>query len=171
MHRALFLDRDGVINVDRGYVGRAEDFEIIPGIVDVLQVGQSRGYLLIVVTNQSGIARGYFTNEDYAALELHMRQRFSEFGITFSAVYHCPHHPDGVVPELSVKCSCRKPAPGLILQAVNDFDIDLARSVLIGDKQTDVEAASAAGVGRIIMIKHGKTTDVFAEVREVLESS
>ncbi len=170
MRRALLLDRDGVINVDHGYVGRPENFEVIPGIVEVLRAGQEHGYLLIVVTNQSGIARGYFTVEDYAVLEAHMRDHFSKFGITFTDIYHCPHHPQGIVPDLAVECSCRKPAPGLILHAADDHDIDLGQSILLGDKQTDIEAATAAGVGRAILIRNaGEAKQSFTEVLTALK--
>src|SRR6059058_668722 len=105
MQRALFLDRDGVINVDHGYVGRPEDFELIPGIISVLRKAQESGYLLIVVTNQSGIARGYFSAEEYEAVETHMRRSLAEYDVALTAVYHCPHHPGGIIPEISKNCT------------------------------------------------------------------
>lgn len=163
MYRALFLDRDGVINVDYGYVDRPEKFEIIPSIIPVLRMAQAEGYLLVVITNQSGIARGYFTEKDYAALEAHMCRCFAEHEIAFAGVYHCPHHPEGSVPELSVVCDCRKPAPGLILRAASEHDIDLSESILVGDKLSDIAAASAAGVGRAILVR-GEGVDGFGEV-------
>lgn len=167
MQPALFLDRDGVINIDHGYVGSVEQFEIVPGIVDVLKAAQERGYLLIVITNQSGIARGYFTAEDYLAVERHMKERFSEQGVSFTAVYHCPHHPDGTVPQLAVDCSCRKPMPGLILKAASEHHVDLAHSILVGDKPSDVAAGLAAGVGKTILFDHRKPMP-FAELGNIL---
>ena len=146
MRRALFLDRDGVINVDHGYVWQPERFEALPGVFDALRMAQALGYALIVVTNQSGIGRGYFSEEDYARLEVHMRSVFASEGVTFDGIYHCPHYwpeVDGTPP-----CACRKPQPGMILRAAEDHAIDLAHSILVGDKASDLAAASAAGVGR-----------------------
>ena len=137
---AAFLDRDGVINVDRGYVGRIEDFEILPGVVQALGRLQAAGYLLIVITNQSGIGRGYFSAHDLKALHDHLRDRLSREGVTLDAIYHCPHRPDEA-------CSCRKPLPGLINRAIRDFDIEPARSFVVGDKPSDLGAGVAAGVG------------------------
>ncbi len=150
--RGLFLDRDGVINIDHHYVHRCDQFDIIEGVVEALQRAQDAKFLLIVVTNQSGIARGYFTQEEYFTLEAHMERVFAAQGVRFTDIYHCPHHPDGQVAELSVDCSCRKPAPGMILRAAKKHGIDLASSVLVGDKESDIAAARAAGVGRSYLL-------------------
>jgi D-glycero-D-manno-heptose 1,7-bisphosphate phosphatase len=137
--KAAFLDRDGVINVDKGYVWRAEDFELMPGAVESLKKLQAAGYALIVVTNQSGIGRGYFTEGDYIALTIHMHDLLRRHGVKLTGVYHCPHKPqDG--------CMCRKPMPGLIQRAIARHGIDPRESILIGDKDTDIQAAHAAGV-------------------------
>lgn len=152
MRRALFLDRDGVLNVDHGYISRSEQFEVVDGVFGALRRAQALGYLLVVVTNQSGIARGYFTVSDYRALEDHMRTVFSVEGITFAGIYHCPHHPEGSIPALAVACDCRKPEPGMILQAARDHEIDLAASIMVGDKQSDIAAAQAAGVGHAYLV-------------------
>lgn len=144
-HSALFLDRDGVLNVDHGYIARAADFEPMEGVFDALRSAAAHGYKLIVITNQSGIGRGYFTQQDYNALESHIQQLFAAQGVELTATYHCPHHPDA-------GCDCRKPKPGMILKAARDHDIDLARSVMIGDKPSDMEAARAAGIERSILI-------------------
>lgn len=152
MRRALFLDRDGVINVDHGYISRPDQFDIMEGVFDTLREAQKLGYLLVVVTNQSGIARGYFTEDDYRRVEDYMRAAFLAEGIIFAAIYHCPHHPDGVVPVLAVRCGCRKPEPGMILRAARDHHIDLAASIMVGDKNSDVAAARAAGVGRAYLV-------------------
>jgi len=152
MRRALFLDRDGVLNIDHGYISRPEQFEVIDGVFDALRRAQGLGYLLVVVTNQSGIARGYFTALDYRALEDHMRVVFAAEGITFAGIYHCPHLPEGNVPALSVACDCRKPEPGMILAAAREHDIDLEASVMVGDKHSDIAAARAAGIGRAYLV-------------------
>ena len=141
MNRALFLDRDGVINRDREYLHRQEDFEFIDGIFELCRHYQERGYRIVVVTNQSGIARGYYSEADFAGLTAWMCERFEEEGVTITAVYHCPHHP-----EITGPCRCRKPEPGMLLQAARDHRIDLNASVLIGDAPRDIEAALRAGV-------------------------
>lgn len=136
--KALFLDRDGTINTDHGYVYRPEDFEFLPGIFELCARAQELGYLIIVITNQSGIARGYYTEEDYAKLTAHMVEQFAERGIAIADVLHCP--------ELTGPN--RKPEPGLFLQARQRHGIDMAASISVGDKPRDVEAAERAGVGR-----------------------
>lgn len=148
--RALFLDRDGVINVDHGYVARAQDFEPVEGVFDALRAAAAKGYLLVVVTNQSGIGRGYFSQEDYDRLEGHMRQLFASEGIDLAGIYHCPHDP-------AAACQCRKPEPGMLLRAAREHEIDLAQSVMVGDKLTDVAAGQAAGVGRAELVGPQRT--------------
>lgn len=148
--RALFLDRDGVLNVDHGYVHAPEDFEPVPGVFEALRDAVAGGWTLVVVTNQSGIGRGYYSEEEYQTLEAHMRALFAGERIEFLAIYHCPHLPDA-------GCACRKPAPGMILQAAREHDLDLPRSAMIGDKPSDAEAARAAGVGVIEMIGSDRT--------------
>ena len=152
MNRALFLDRDGVINVDHGYIGKVADFDVLPGVFDALAQAQALDFRLIVVTNQSGIARGYFTAADYQAVERHMIDLFAERGVHFTGIYHCPHHPSGAAPALALACDCRKPAPGMIRRACADHDIDPARSLLVGDKQSDLDAGAAAGVGYLFQV-------------------
>ena len=137
MRPALFLDRDGVINVDRGYVGKQEDFEFIPGIFDVCRIAKQLGYLIFVVTNQSGIGRGYYTEQDFLKLNDWMCGVFKTQGADIEKVYYSP----------SLDSPDRKPMPGMILRAAEEFDIDLSRSVLVGDNETDVQAGIAAGVG------------------------
>ncbi|WP_456452345.1 D-glycero-alpha-D-manno-heptose-1,7-bisphosphate 7-phosphatase [Hydrogenimonas sp.] len=151
MRKALFLDRDGVINVDHGYVSRIEDFEFVPGILDFVKAAQAKGYLPIVVTNQSGIGRGYYTAEDFERLTAHMLEKMREHGIVIdrSQVLHCPHDPDA-------GCGCRKPEPGMFRVAKERFDIDMAGSVMIGDKPSDIEAAERAGVGRIFFVEKNR---------------
>lgn len=147
--KAAFLDRDGVINVDSGYVGRWEDFKFTPNAISLLQGLRKQGYLLIVVTNQSGIARGMFTQHEYEALTARYVAALADEGIDITAVYHCPHHPNGLIAEYTRICECRKPKPGMILQAIRDHNIDPALSILIGDSERDLEAGRAAGIGRV----------------------
>ncbi|WP_456433602.1 D-glycero-beta-D-manno-heptose 1,7-bisphosphate 7-phosphatase [Nitratifractor sp.] len=154
MKRALFLDRDGVINVDHGYVHTVEAFQFVPGILETIRSFQERGYLPIVVTNQSGIGRGYYTREDFEAVTEHMLRQMRRAGIeiTREQVFFCPHAPDE-------GCDCRKPAPGMLLEAIARFDIDPAASILIGDKASDIEAAEAAGIGRAILVEKDRPLD------------
>lgn len=153
---ALFLDRDGVINIDHGYVIRPEDFKVIDGVFNALRLAAKHGYDLIIVTNQSGIGRGYFTQADYDVLKSHIVQLFGAENITFTGIYHCPHHPDA-------GCACRKPKPGMILQAAHDHKIDLEKSIMIGDKISDTEAGKAAHVGNIELATPGQKLEDILE--------
>ncbi|MFC4142189.1 D-glycero-alpha-D-manno-heptose-1,7-bisphosphate 7-phosphatase [Pedobacter mendelii] len=147
MNKALFLDRDGVINIDHGYVYKIEDFFFTEKIFKIAKHYHDQGFLIIVVTNQSGIARGYYTESDFNQLTQWMIKKFLDQGIEITKVYHCPHHPD-----FDGDCSCRKPMPGMILSAQAEFDLALPNSVLIGDSNTDIEAGKKAGVGENYLI-------------------
>lgn len=149
---AVFLDRDGVINEDLNYVHRREDFRFLPGVLDACRQLSRAGYLLVVVTNQAGIARGYYDVAAFEALTSWMKQEFANAGAPLAGVYYCPHHPDGALPELRRACACRKPAPGMLLQAQRELGIDMGRSILVGDKASDIEAGIAAGVGGLFLI-------------------
>lgn len=155
--KALFLDRDGVINYDPGYVYRIEDFEFMPGIFEALAGFMALGYEIFVVTNQSGIGRGYYSEDDFAKLSKYMIDEFKSYGVEIKKIYHCPHTP-------SDDCNCRKPKPGMILQALNEHNIDPQASLIIGDKPSDLEAARRAGVESGYLIG-----DEFKSVLEVLE--
>ena len=144
MSKAVFLDRDGTINVDKGYLYRISDFEFLPGAVDALRMLQNAGYLLIVITNQSGIARGYYTEEDFAVLTDYMKSELAKSGVNISGVYYCPHLPDAEVGRYRKVCTCRKPSLGLFGQAVHDFDIDLSQSYAVGDKERDCAICSVS---------------------------
>ncbi|GFD77470.1 D,D-heptose 1,7-bisphosphate phosphatase [Tenacibaculum sp. KUL118] len=156
--RALFLDRDGVINADHGYVGTYNDFHFIEGIFDVVLFFQSMGYLPIVVTNQSGIARGFYTETDFDVLMDQVKKDFSANGIHSLPVYYCPHHPEAKIPQYAMTCVCRKPAPGMLLNAAQDWHIDLASSVLIGDSWRDIQAADAAGIKQSYFLSKNTAT-------------
>lgn len=153
LRKAAFLDRDGVINLDRAYVHRWDQFEFVPGAVDAMRRLKQAGYYLVVVTNQSGLARGYFTEKQYQELTQAMKQALVDAGAAVDAVYHCPHHPKGNVADLNIDCDCRKPAPGMILRAAGEMNLSLSASLLIGDKPCDIEAARSAGVGRAYLVQ------------------
>ena len=142
----VFLDRDGVLNVDVDYLYRIEDFRWIEEAPQALAYLNKLGYRLVVVTNQSGIARGYYTVADMERLHEHMQQELQPYGAKIEKFYYCPHHKEGKVPEYTCDCNCRKPKPGMLLQAYEDFPVDKEQSFLIGDGKRDVEAAEAAGI-------------------------
>lgn len=148
----LFLDRDGVINVDHGYVYKSKDVEFVDGIFELVAAAKEAGYLVVVVTNQAGIGRGYYSEDDFHALMDWMKARFVERGGQLDAVYFCPYHPEHGIGEYRRESDCRKPAPGMLLQAAHDLDIDLPRSVFVGDKPSDMAAGQAAGVGTLLQL-------------------
>lgn len=152
---AAFVDRDGVINEERAFVHRPEDFVFLPGATGALRLLQEAGYRLVVVTNQSGIARGLYTEADYLALTAHMRSDLKASGIHLDAVQYCPHLPDAPVARYRMECECRKPKPGMLLEAIEALDIDPPASLLVGDRLSDVQAARAARVGRCYLVRSG----------------
>jgi D-glycero-D-manno-heptose 1,7-bisphosphate phosphatase len=151
--KALFLDRDGVINEEKNYVYRIADFEFMDGIFELLAHAQSLNYILIVITNQAGIARGYYTEKDFNKLNDWMVEKFSAKGIIINQVYYCPYHPTHGLGEYKKDSEFRKPGPGMILQAEKELHLNLAQSVLIGDKESDIEAGLKAGVGQTVLLK------------------
>jgi D-glycero-D-manno-heptose 1,7-bisphosphate phosphatase len=150
---ALFLDRDGIINVDHDYVFRRQDFEFIDGIFSLCRHATSLGFRIFVITNQAGIGRGYYTEQDFFALTDWMCGVFRDHGITIDKVYFCPFHPEHGIGKYKISSPFRKPGPGMILQAAEEFGIDLPGSALLGDRETDVEAGIAAGVGRNLLFR------------------
>jgi D-glycero-D-manno-heptose 1,7-bisphosphate phosphatase len=179
--RAAFLDRDGVINLDRGYVYRREDFEFLPGVLTACAQLHRFGLALVVVTNQAGIGRGLYGEDDFARLTAWMSAEFAAAGAPLAGVFHCPHHPQAALGEYRRACNCRKPAPGMLLAAIHALSLDPARSVLFGDKVSDIEAALAAGVAqRVLLGRDGKAvppadlapqaTARFASLAEALRS-
>jgi len=156
MRKAAFIDRDGVINEDREYVYKVADFHFIPGSVEALRQLQATGYLLVVITNQSGIARGLYTAEQYQELEAYMRSTLAAEGVSIDAVHYCPHLPDAKIARYRLDCDCRKPRAGMIREAARLLDIDTSHSLLIGDRRADIEAGRAGGVGRCFLVRSGR---------------
>ncbi len=175
MRKAAFLDRDGVINEDKGYVYRWQDFKFIPGTINSLKRLKELGYALVIVTNQSGLARGYYTEREFHYLNAKINQYLIKNGVVLDKIYYCPHHPKGHVRKFSINCECRKPAPGMILRAKQELDLCLQGSILFGDKCSDGQAAQAAGIGRAYLIGPDASncsshTEVFTRKFETLES-
>jgi len=152
--KAVFLDRDGVINFDYGYVHEIDAFEFIPGSVDALKTLQDAGFALVIVTNQAGIGRGLYSNIQYRALNNHMQSLLATAGVELSGIYYCPHHPDGVG-EYRMECACRKPKAGMLKAAAVELGIDPRVSVMIGDKISDIEAGRTAGCRYCILVESG----------------
>lgn len=152
MNKAIILDRDGVINKDEGYVCRSEDFVFKEGVFEFCKYAQEKGYKLIIATNQSGIARGYFTEEDYAKVNNYMLSRFSERGITIDKVYYCPYHQCAHEKYKQYEYD-RKPNPGMFLKAIEDFSLMPEKSFAVGDKKSDIDAALQSGIKNIYCIK------------------
>lgn len=151
---AVFLDRDGVLNKEVGFIKDPSLLRILPGVPEALR-SLAQWFRLVVVTNQSGIARGLYTEDDLLAVNEELAGRLAEHEVVIDAIYYCPHLPEGAVPEYSIQCECRKPKPGMLLQAARDLNISLKGSYMVGDSPRDVEAAAAAGITGIII---GETT-------------
>lgn len=147
MNKAAFFDRDGTINVEKNYLYKIEDFEFIDGIPELIKKYNDDGFIVIVITNQAGIARGYYTKEDMNNLHEYINNELSKIGAHIDAFYFCPHHPD-----FTGECNCRKPKTGMIEKAIKDWNIDVKQSILYGDKPWDIEAGEKCGI-RSILIK------------------
>ena len=158
---ALFLDRDGVLNVDRGYVARVEDWQWVDGAQACVHRFKQRNWLVFVVTNQSGIAFDNYSLSDMEAVHTHMHRGLEQAGTSVDQVYHCPFHPEGTNAAFRKDSFDRKPKPGMILNALADFPVKREASFLIGDKQTDIDAAHAAGIGGFLF--RGGNIAEFAE--------
>ena len=139
LNKAVFLDRDGTINVEKNYLYKTEDFEFIPGVPEGLKMLQNAGFLLIIITNQSGIGRGFYTECDYHKLMDHMLEELKMYGINIDKSYYCPHLKNASIEKYKIDCECRKPKTGLFMQAMREFDIDINKSFAIGDKLRDLE--------------------------------
>ncbi|WP_312242957.1 D-glycero-beta-D-manno-heptose 1,7-bisphosphate 7-phosphatase [Pantoea sp.] len=153
---AIFLDRDGTLNVDHGYVHEIDNFQFIDGVIEAMRELKNMGYALVLVTNQSGIARGMFTEEQFMQLTEWMDWSLADRDVDLDGIYYCPHHPEASVEEYRLACDCRKPQPGMLLSAQKHLHIDMAASYIVGDKLEDMQAGEAAGVGTKVLVKTGK---------------
>jgi D-glycero-D-manno-heptose 1,7-bisphosphate phosphatase len=152
LRRAVFLDRDGTVNEERDYLWRVEDFIFIPGVPEAIRRLNEAGWLVVVVTNQSGVARGYYGEEDVERLHRHIKRLLAAAGARIDAFYFCPHHPREGVGAYRRDCDCRKGQPGMLLRAASELGIDLSRSFMVGDKVADVEAGEAAGCTPLMVL-------------------
>lgn len=150
-HRAIFLDRDGTLVEPRHYPSRPADLRLYDDVGHELATLRRHGFLLILITNQSGVARGYFSEADVDAMHRHLSVELAKSGVALDGIYYCPHHVDGVRPDLAFRCDCRKPGTGMLVQAAGDLDIDLSRSWFIGDILDDVEAGNRAGCTTVLV--------------------
>nr|WP_113868157.1 D-glycero-beta-D-manno-heptose 1,7-bisphosphate 7-phosphatase [Brenneria salicis]NMN90750.1 D-glycero-D-manno-heptose 1,7-bisphosphate phosphatase [Brenneria salicis ATCC 15712 = DSM 30166]RBP60210.1 D-alpha,beta-D-heptose 1,7-bisphosphate phosphatase [Brenneria salicis ATCC 15712 = DSM 30166]RLM30004.1 D-glycero-beta-D-manno-heptose-1,7-bisphosphate 7-phosphatase [Brenneria salicis ATCC 15712 = DSM 30166] len=153
---AIFLDRDGTINIDHGYVHEIDQFQFIDGVIEAMQELKKMGFALVVVTNQSGIARGKFTEDQFMQLTEWMDWSLADRGVDLDGIYFCPHHSEAGEGEYSQTCDCRKPEPGMLLSAQRHLNIDMVASYMIGDKTEDIQAGIAAGIGTNVLVRTGK---------------
>ncbi|MGY3861118.1 D-glycero-beta-D-manno-heptose 1,7-bisphosphate 7-phosphatase [Aeromonas lacus] len=153
--KVAFLDRDGVINKEVNYLHNICDFEFTENCIDGLKEIRNLGYEIVIITNQAGIARGYYSEQQYQKLTNWYRTRLKEEGVDILDIFHCPHHPEGRVESLSRECNCRKPSPGMIEQACAKYPIDLMSSILVGDKNSDMYAAIRAGIPLFFLVQTG----------------
>jgi D-glycero-D-manno-heptose 1,7-bisphosphate phosphatase len=160
--KALFLDRDGIVNIDYGYVYKIEDFTFIEGIFELVSLFQKAGYLIFIVTNQSGIGRGYYTESDFQTLSTWVKKQFVAHHIEIDEIYHCPHTPEA-------KCHCRKPQTGMIEACLKHYNIDLEHSYMIGDKPSDMAFAKQASIGNRIAIATHPLTDANYTFASILQ--
>lgn len=149
--RALFLDRDGTLVYPAHYPSRPEELQLYDSLGPALHALKQMGFLVVIVTNQSGLARGYFTEADLECMHTYLRAELRRMDVRVDGIYYCPHHPEGIIPDLAIPCACRKPRPGLLLQAAAELNIDLASSWLVGDILDDVEAGNRAGCRTVLV--------------------
>ncbi|WP_130834098.1 D-glycero-beta-D-manno-heptose 1,7-bisphosphate 7-phosphatase [[Erwinia] mediterraneensis] len=153
---AIFLDRDGTVNVDHGYVHDIDHFQFIDGVIESMRELKKMGFALVLVTNQSGIARGMFTEDQFMQLTEWMDWSLADRDVDLDGIYYCPHHPQASVAEYRQQCDCRKPQPGMLLSAQQQLHIDMSASYMVGDKLEDMLAGAAAGVGKKVLVRSGK---------------
>ncbi|MCX8728573.1 D-glycero-beta-D-manno-heptose 1,7-bisphosphate 7-phosphatase [Gilliamella sp. B2838] len=166
MKPAIFLDRDGTINVDYNYVHAIDKFDFIDGVIEAMQELKKMGFLLVITTNQSGIARNIFTEEQFNTLTEWMDWSLQDRGVDLDGIYYCPHDP------LIDKCECRKPSPGMIQTAAKELNIDIASSYMVGDRVSDLLSGKKAGVKKTVLVKTGDaiTEEALAQADWVIDS-
>ena len=168
LNRAVFLDRDGTINVEKHYLHKIEDFEFIPGAPEAIKKLKDAGFLVIVVSNQAGVARGFFDEQAVETLHRHLQSELAALGTAIDAFYFCPHHPEEGVGRYRIACDCRKGEPGMLLQAAREHNIDLHASFMIGDKLADIEAGERAGCQSILVLTgYGETAALDPKITSV----
>lgn len=160
---AVFFDRDGTLNVDHGYVSDIEQFDFIEGSIEALIALQAMGFALVLVSNQSGIARGLFSEQAFMTLTEWMDWSLADRGVDLDGIYYCPHHPAGKVAAFRQQCDCRKPQPGMLLSAAEALNIDMAVSYMVGDKLEDMQAGAAAGIGCKVLVRSGQPLTLQAQ--------
>lgn len=168
---ALFLDRDGIINIDYNYVHKISDIVFVDGIFELVKKAHLLGLDIFVITNQSGIGRGIFSEDQFLELTSWIESEFSRADSPIKKTYFCPHHPDYALAPYRCECNCRKPKPGMILTAKAEFNVNLSKSIFIGDKQTDMDAAKAAGVASRVLISSESSenaTEIYTSLLEFL---
>lgn len=152
MNRAIFLDRDGVIVEDLDYTYRIDQLKLIPGSAKAIKLLNENNFLVVIVTNQAGVAKGYFTERDVILFNESMREKLREHDAHIDAIYYCPHYPDAKIEKYKINCNCRKPKPGMLKKAEKKFDIDLIQSFIIGDRLSDIEAGKCVGCKAIMVL-------------------
>ena len=157
--KAVFLDRDGTVIYERGYITVAEKVELLPGVAGAIVRLRAAGWKVLIVTNQGCVGRGMITEEELGAIHFRMLAMLGGEGAEVDGVYYCPHHPEGSVPEYAIECDCRKPRPGLLERAAGEHDLDLEQCIIVGDTMRDLGAGRAAGTRAILVLTgHGKET-------------
>jgi D-glycero-D-manno-heptose 1,7-bisphosphate phosphatase len=165
VNRAVFLDRDGVIIEDNGFIDHRDRVKLLPRAAEAIKILNSHQYKVIVVTNQSGVARGLFSEKTVVELSDYMLDQLLKLGAIIDRVYYCPHHPDGTVPGYGIACRCRKPDTGMVEQATLDFNLDLKRSFVIGDNASDIELGTRAGCHTVLVTGYGTRRNASGEPR------
>ncbi|MGL5089091.1 MAG: D-glycero-beta-D-manno-heptose 1,7-bisphosphate 7-phosphatase [Cetobacterium sp.] len=161
MRKVIFLDRDGTINIEKSYLHKWEDFEFEKNAIEGLIELKNLGYEFIVVTNQSGIARGYYTEDDLRILNSKMVIELQKHGVTILECYYCPHHPDKGIGHYKAACECRKPNPGMLLEGIEKYNVDIENSFMVGDKKSDLDAGEKAGLKSILVLSgYGEKTKI-----------
>lgn len=166
MNKAIILDRDGTINIEKDYLHKIEDFEFEEGVVEGLKILADLGYIFVVVTNQSGIARGYYTEEDLEILNNYIGKILEKEGVKIEKFYFCPHHPEKGVGKYKIDCNCRKPNPGMLEEAIKEFNIDREKSFMVGDNISDIEAGINAKVTPVL-VKTGHGIEHIEKVKKL----
>ncbi len=155
MNKAVFLDRDGTVNIEKNYLFKEDEFVFINGAVEAIKIFHDMGYKVIVITNQAGVARGYYSENDVIKLHHYIDDELKKYHTYIDTYYYCPHHPEGTIAEYSLTCQCRKPKTGMIEQAVADLNINLKESIIVGDKEIDIQTGKNAGIKYSILVRSG----------------